>query len=191
MALRGKSSTMNTRFGILNLARRPSSAFNTEASLTMASLLQTTTAVTPSPKSACGTPITADSITPGMASISLSISFGYTLKPPEITRSLPRPRMCTYPRLSILPRSPVMKKPCVEGRHAHQHGRARHQLDDQVRIEFRQEDHRGAREQRHVARHEQPVGVIDRQRVDQYVVLGEAPGVDQRQRIRREVIMRP
>ena len=46
------------------------------ASVTSAPLLQTTTAVTPSPKSAWGTPITADSITPGMASISLSISFG-------------------------------------------------------------------------------------------------------------------
>ena len=76
MALRGNSSTTNTRFGILNLASRPSSAFSTEASSTSASLLQTTTAVTPSPKSACGTPITADSTTPGMASISLSISFG-------------------------------------------------------------------------------------------------------------------
>ena len=37
---------------------------------------RTTTAVTPSPKSGCGTPITALSITPGKASISLSISFG-------------------------------------------------------------------------------------------------------------------
>src|SRR6478609_734590 len=53
MALRGNSSTTITRFGILNFANRPSSAFSTEASLTSAPLLQTTTAVTPSPKSAC------------------------------------------------------------------------------------------------------------------------------------------
>ena len=57
-------------------------------------------------------------------------------------------------------------------------------------IEFRQEDHRGAGEQRDVARHEQAVGVIDRQRVDQHVLVGEAPVVDQRQRIRREIIVR-
>ena len=78
----------------------------------------------------------------------------------------------------------------IEGRHAHQHGRARHQLDDQFGIELRQEDHRGAGEQRDVARHEQAVGVIDRQRVDQHVVVGEAPVVDQRERVRREIVVR-
>ena len=36
----------------------------------------TTTAVTPSPKSPCGRPITADSTTPGSASISVSTSLG-------------------------------------------------------------------------------------------------------------------
>src|SRR3982074_2971832 len=47
MALRGNSSTTITRFGILNFASLPSSAFSTEASSTLASLLHTTTAVTP------------------------------------------------------------------------------------------------------------------------------------------------
>jgi hypothetical protein len=60
----------------LELGKTPVERLQHEASLTLAPLLQTTTAVTPSPKSACGTPITADSITPGMASISLSISLG-------------------------------------------------------------------------------------------------------------------
>ena len=32
--------------------------------------------------------------------------------------------------------------------------------------------------------------MIDRQRVDQHVVLGEAPIVDQRERVRREIVMR-
>ncbi len=73
----------------------------------------------------------------------------------------------------------ALQQPGVECRHAHQHGGARHQLDDQVGIELRQEDHRGAREQRDVAGHEQAVGVIDRQRVDQHVLVGEAPVIDQ------------
>ena len=64
----------------------------------------------------------------------------------------------------------MMQQPHIEGRHAHQHGRTRHQCDDQVGIEFRQEDHRGAREQGDVARDEQAVGVEDRQRMDQDVV---------------------
>ena len=84
----------------------------------------------------------------------------------------------------------ALQQPRVEGRHAHQHGRARHQLDDQFGIEFRQEDHRGAGEQRDVARHEQAVGVIDRQRVDQHVLVGEAPVVDQAVGVRREIVVR-
>jgi hypothetical protein len=58
MALRGSSSTTNTRLGILKLASRPSSAQHAGFA-DAAPLLQTTTAVTPSPKSGCGTPITA------------------------------------------------------------------------------------------------------------------------------------
>ena len=42
-------------------------------------LAATTTATTASPKSGCGTPMTADSTTPGTASSTSSISFGYTL----------------------------------------------------------------------------------------------------------------
>ena len=84
----------------------------------------------------------------------------------------------------------ALQQPRVERRHAHQHGGARHQLDDEIRIEFRQEDHRRAREQRDVAGHEQAVGVIDRQRVDQHVLVGEAPVIDQRERIRRQIVVR-
>jgi hypothetical protein len=39
MALRGNSSTTKTRFGILNFASRPSSAFSTEASVTVGALV--------------------------------------------------------------------------------------------------------------------------------------------------------
>ena len=42
----------------------------------MREALERTYAVTPSPKSGCGTPMTADSSTPGMASSSVSTSFG-------------------------------------------------------------------------------------------------------------------
>ena len=89
----------------------------------------------------------------------------------------------------LLAQRRVMQEPRIERGHAHQHGRARHQFDDQVGIEFRQEDHRGTREQRDVARHEQAVGVIDRQRVDQDVVFGEAPVVDQGQRVRGQIVV--
>ena len=65
-----------TRLGNLNLASRCSSSPITAFSLKSAPGLQTITAVTPSPKSGCGQPITALSATPGSASISLSISFG-------------------------------------------------------------------------------------------------------------------
>ena len=84
----------------------------------------------------------------------------------------------------------ALQQPRVEGRHAHHHGRARHQLDHQFRIEFRQEDHRGAGEQGDVARHEQAMGVIDRQRVDQHVLVREAPVVDQAVGVRRQIVVR-
>ena len=58
MAFRGRSSTNITRFGSLNFASRPSRAASTAASSSALSFA-TTTAVTPSPKSACGRPITA------------------------------------------------------------------------------------------------------------------------------------
>ena len=57
----------------------------------------------------------------------------------------------------------------VEGRHAHHHRRLGQEPDDFVGVEARQEDERGAGHQRHVGRHEQAVGVEDRQRVQQPV----------------------
>ena len=90
----------------------------------------------------------------------------------------------------VLVQAGVLQQAGIEGRHAHHHGGAGHQLQDHVRIELRQEDHRGAREQRDVARHEQAVGVIDRQGVDQHVLVGEAPVVDQRIGVRGEIVVR-
>ena len=53
----------------------------------------------------------------------------------------------------------------VEGRHAHHHRRVRHRGDHRAGLEFRQEDHRGAGAQHRVGGDEEPVGVVDRQRV--------------------------
>ena len=54
IALRGSASTKNTRFGALNLASRPSSAARIDELVERRAGSRTTTAVTPSPKSGCG-----------------------------------------------------------------------------------------------------------------------------------------
>ena len=46
-------------------------------------------------------------------------------------------------------------------------------------IEPRQEDHRRSGQEHHVGRHEQAVGVEDRQGVDEHVLAREAPALDQ------------
>ena len=73
----------------------------------------------------------------------------------------------------------------VEGRHPHQRRRSRHRRDHRVRIELVHVDHRRPREERDIDRHEQPVGMKNRQRVNEPVRGSEAPAVDQRQRVRR------
>ena len=78
----------------------------------------------------------------------------------------------------------------VEGRHAHQRGRARHRGHDSVGVEFRLEDHGRAGQQRDIGRHEQAMRVIDGQGVDQHVVGGEAPEADQRLRVGGKVLVR-
>ena len=92
-----------------------------------------------------------------------------------------------HPRRRLGIQHVVLEQADVEGRHPHQHGRPRHQLEDPVDVELRQEDHRGVGEERDVGRDEEAVGVEDRQRVDQHVVRGEAPGVDQGPGVRDEV----
>ena len=54
----------------------------------------------------------------------------------------------------------------VEGRHAHQRSSRAAWRAGPRRVELRQEDHRRAGHQHHVRRHEQPVRMVDRQRVD-------------------------
>ena len=68
----------------------------------------------------------------------------------------------------------------VEGRHPHHRRRLRHQADHLARVEFRQQDHRAARDQRDVHRDEEAVGVEDREGMQQHVRLGEAPVVRER-----------
>ena len=67
------------------------------------------------------------------------------------------------------------QQPHVEGRHAHHAGRLWQQPHDLVGIEFGQENHRATREQQHVAGDEQPMGMEDRQCVQEHVVARETP----------------
>ncbi len=81
----------------------------------------------------------------------------------------------------------MLQEPRVEGRHAHQHRRARRHGQDLAGVEPGQEKQRTAADEQHVDGHEQSVHVIDRQGVDQHVLLREAPGVDQRPGVGRQV----
>ena len=78
----------------------------------------------------------------------------------------------------------------VEGRDAHHGGRPSQRGQHLRRVEGGQEDHRAAREQHHVRRHEQAVGVEDGQRVHEHIVGGEAPALDQRPRVGAQVVVR-
>ena len=77
----------------------------------------------------------------------------------------------------------------VEGRHAHHGGGARHQAHDGVRVELGQEQHGSARQHEGVGGHEKPVGMIDRQGVDEHVGRAETPEIHQRQGVGSEVVM--
>ena len=81
----------------------------------------------------------------------------------------------------------MLEEPHVEGRHAHQRRGARYQRQDCVGVELGQEQHRGAGEEHRVGRHEEAVGVIDRQGVEKHVAGPEAPGIDEREGVRDEV----
>ena len=63
----------------------------------------------------------------------------------------------------------------IEGRHAHHDRGAWQQADHGLGVEARQEQHLRTAQQNGVARHEEAVGVIDRQGVEQHVVGGKAP----------------
>ena len=113
MALRGNSSTIWQCLGTLKFASLALSASNNCKGCKSAPGLAKTNATPTSPKSACGTPTTALSATPGRWLNASSISAGYTFNPPLMIKSLLRPTIRTYPLASMLPISPVMKKPSV------------------------------------------------------------------------------
>ncbi len=79
------------------------------------------------------------------------------------------------------------QEPGVEGRHAHHRRRPRQIGDHPVGVKAGMEEHRAAGEHDRVGGDEKAVGVEDRQRVQEHVVTGEAPGVDERPRVRGEV----
>ena len=85
--------------------------------------------------------------------------------------------------------SRIVEKPGVEGRHAHQGGGPGQLLDQRVQVEALQQDHRGAGGQHRVGGHEQPVGVEDRQRVQQHVRGAEAPAFRQGLGVGEQVVL--
>ncbi len=64
----------------------------------------------------------------------------------------------------------IGQKAGVKGRHPHQRRRARHGVQNRLTIKPRQEHHRRPGQKRHIGRHEQPVGVKDRQGMDQHII---------------------
>ena len=83
----------------------------------------------------------------------------------------------------------MLKQAHVEGGNAHQGRGTGHQPENLVGVELRQEDHRRRREAGDSSHHEQPVGVVDRQGMDQHVIGREAPHVLQGQGIGDEIVV--
>jgi hypothetical protein len=79
------------------------------------------------------------------------------------------------------------QQPGIKGRHAHHDRGARQQVQHLVGVEFRQENHAAAVQQHAMGGDEQPMGVEDRQSVQQHVVGPEAPNLVQHQRIGRQI----
>ena len=71
----------------------------------------------------------------------------------------------------------------VEGRHAHKRGCLRHGADDGAGVEAAHENRAAACHQGDVGGNEQPVGVENRQGVDQDIFAGKTPGVAQHLRV--------
>ena len=90
-------------------------------------------------------------------------------------------------QIAVKPR--VVQQAGVECRHAHHRGCARHPLDQLVNVQLWQEHHRPARDQHHVCRHEKPVGVEYRQRMQQHVRLCETPQIRQRLGVADQVLL--
>ena len=77
----------------------------------------------------------------------------------------------------------------VESGHAHHGGGAGHQAQNRVRIELGQKQYGSASQHEGVGGHEKPVGVVDRQGVDEHVGGAEAPEVHQSEGVRRQIVM--
>ena len=73
----------------------------------------------------------------------------------------------------------MIEKPGIKRRHAHQRGRARHRGQDRIGVEPGLKQHCRAGKQRDIDGDEQAVGMEDRQRVNEDVVRGEAPEIDE------------
>ena len=78
----------------------------------------------------------------------------------------------------------------IKRRHTHHDRRVRQRRDHAPCVEFGVPKHACARQQGAVTGHEQAMHVIQRQRVQQHVVVGKAPAINQRQGVAGEVAMR-
>ncbi len=83
----------------------------------------------------------------------------------------------------------IVQQARVERRHPHHRGRTRHQPDHLVHVQTGQKDHRAARQQRHIGRHEQAMRMKDRQGVQQHVLVGEPPRLGQHLCVGQQVAM--
>ena len=81
----------------------------------------------------------------------------------------------------------LRKEPRVERRHAHHHGRARQQRAHVVGVELREPQHACAGKQRAMTCDEEPMDVVDRQRVQQHVAARKTPVADERRRVAAEI----
>ena len=88
---------------------------------------------------------------------------------------------------AVLGQPRIGQQPGIERRHSHQRGRLRHRLEDRVGVKALEEDHPRPGQQCDVGGDEQPVGVKDRQRVDQHVAVGKAPVIAQGFRVAGQV----
>ena len=83
----------------------------------------------------------------------------------------------------------IVQQTGVKRRHAHHRGGLRQQVDDLVGIKPGQENHRPARQQGHIGGDKQPMGVKDRQGVQQHIIRSKAPSLHQHLCVRQQIAL--
>ena len=91
-------------------------------------------------------------------------------------------------RLARKPR--VVQQPGIEGRHTHHGSGVRQAGQHLIQLETRQELHCATGQHAGIGRHEQAVGVEDRQGMQQDIRAGKLPEVPERQRVTEQIAVR-